>query len=168
MPELAAPENLPAVSFHELDHTFRIGRRDSVRDRVEDQPLALIPLAGARVVLCNLSASAVLEPAAQKLGKKPVVAKPLPPAVERDDKEVGLETDTKRLKVGDNLTNWNDLDYYISTLPSPLPAHTVVNVPNASDYTGAMVYITDEAGGAVVAFSDGTNWRRVTDREIIS
>jgi len=33
---------------------------------------------------------------------------------------------------------------------------------------GALLYVTDEAGGAVMAFSDGTNWRRVTDRAVVS
>ena len=32
----------------------------------------------------------------------------------------------------------------------------------------SLIYVTDEAGGAVPAFSDGTNWRRVTDRAIVS
>jgi hypothetical protein len=31
-----------------------------------------------------------------------------------------------------------------------------------------LIYVTDETGGAVIAFSDGTNWRRVTDRAIVS
>jgi hypothetical protein len=33
---------------------------------------------------------------------------------------------------------------------------------------GAMIYVTDDTGGAVPAFSDGTNWRRVTDRAVIA
>lgn len=33
---------------------------------------------------------------------------------------------------------------------------------------GEIVYVSDEAGGAVLAFYDGTNWRRVTDRAIVS
>lgn len=33
---------------------------------------------------------------------------------------------------------------------------------------GAMVYVTDEIGGAVMAFSDGSNWRRMTDRAVVS
>lgn len=33
---------------------------------------------------------------------------------------------------------------------------------------GAIIYVWDDAGGAVLAFSDGTNWRRVTDRAIIA
>ena len=31
-----------------------------------------------------------------------------------------------------------------------------------------MIYVSNESGGAVIAFSDGTNWRRVTDRAVIS
>lgn len=33
---------------------------------------------------------------------------------------------------------------------------------------GRLVFVTDEAGGAVPAFSDGTNFRRVTDRAVVS
>lgn len=52
--------------------------------------------------------------------------------------------------------------------PVKLPSHTVANVPDASSYTGNIAYISDETGGATLAFSDGTNWRRVQDRAIIS
>jgi hypothetical protein len=31
-----------------------------------------------------------------------------------------------------------------------------------------IVYVSNETGGAVIAFSDGTNWRRVTDRAVVS
>lgn len=33
---------------------------------------------------------------------------------------------------------------------------------------GTLYYVSDEAGGAVIAFSDGTDWRRVTDRAVVS
>lgn len=33
---------------------------------------------------------------------------------------------------------------------------------------GALVHVTDEVGGAVLAFSDGTSWRRVTDRAVVA
>ena len=33
---------------------------------------------------------------------------------------------------------------------------------------GAMAYVTDEVGGPVIAFSDGTAWRRVTDRLVVA
>lgn len=33
---------------------------------------------------------------------------------------------------------------------------------------GQMIFVNDEAGGAVPAFSDGSTWRRVTDRAEVS
>lgn len=45
---------------------------------------------------------------------------------------------------------------------------TVSGVPAAASNAGAIIYVSDEAGGAVLAFSDGTNWKRVTDRATIS
>jgi hypothetical protein len=52
--------------------------------------------------------------------------------------------------------------------PVKLKSYTVAGVPAAASYTGAMVYVSNESGGATPAFSDGTNWRRVADRAIIS
>jgi hypothetical protein len=31
-----------------------------------------------------------------------------------------------------------------------------------------MIFVSNEAGGGTLAFSDGTNWRRVADRAVIS
>jgi hypothetical protein len=55
------------------------------------------------------------------------------------------------------------------TLSAPpiLPSYTVAGVPSASP-AGQLAYISNEAGGAVLAFSTGADWRRVTDRAIIS
>ena len=45
----------------------------------------------------------------------------------------------------------------------------VAGLPGAATSgAGAMVHVSNESGGAVLAFSDGTNWRRVTDRAIVS
>ncbi len=52
--------------------------------------------------------------------------------------------------------------------PPLLPTYTVAGVPAAASYTRGLIYVSNETGGAVVAFSDGTNWRRVTDRNVIS
>jgi len=42
-------------------------------------------------------------------------------------------------------------------------------LPSASaSGAGAMIYVSNEAGGAVIAFSDGSSWRRVTDRAVVS
>ena len=50
-----------------------------------------------------------------------------------------------------------------------LPTKTVAQLANLSANPAAQfVYCSDESGGAVPAFSDGTNWRRVTDRQIVT
>lgn len=50
-----------------------------------------------------------------------------------------------------------------------LDGYTVASIPPAgSVQAGTLLFISDESGGAVPAFSDGTNWRRVTDRAVIS
>lgn len=48
-----------------------------------------------------------------------------------------------------------------------LPNYTTSTLPSAS-VAGAMIYVTNETGGPVPAFADGTNWRRVTDRAIVT
>lgn len=51
--------------------------------------------------------------------------------------------------------------------PPKLPSYTVAGLPNPSTAAaGAEAYCSNETGGAVPVFSDGTNWRRVTDRTI--
>ena len=52
--------------------------------------------------------------------------------------------------------------------PITLASFAVADVPAAASYTAAQIYVSNEIGGAIPAFSDGTNWRRVTDRAIIS
>lgn len=50
-----------------------------------------------------------------------------------------------------------------------LPQNTVSGISAASTANkGQIVYISDETGGATLAFSDGTNWRRLQDRAVIS
>jgi hypothetical protein len=51
--------------------------------------------------------------------------------------------------------------------PPIVPSYTVAGVPSASP-AGQLAYISNETGGAVLAFSDATNWRRVTDRAVIA
>ncbi len=42
-------------------------------------------------------------------------------------------------------------------------------LPSASaSGAGAMIYVSNEIGGAVIAFSDGTSWRRMTDLAVVS
>lgn len=56
----------------------------------------------------------------------------------------------------------------ITAGPINLASYTVATVPTASDFTGSIIYVSDETGGATPAFSDGTDWRRTADRAVIS
>jgi len=47
-----------------------------------------------------------------------------------------------------------------------LPVYTVATLP--AQLVGRMIYVSDDIGGATPAFSDGTNWRRVSDLNIVS
>jgi hypothetical protein len=51
--------------------------------------------------------------------------------------------------------------------PVGLKSFAVAALPGATQ-PGQLVYVSDESGGAVLAFSDGTTWRRVTDRAVVS
>lgn len=52
----------------------------------------------------------------------------------------------------------------LPVMPSCTVAEALVLTPTA----GAIIYVTNESGGPILAFGDGTNWRRVTDRAVIS
>lgn len=75
----------------------------------------------------------------------------------------GIQTD-------DELTDaLQKIDQKIGIGISKLRSYTVAGVPSAStEGAGTLIYVTNESGGAIPAFSDGTNWRRVTDRAIIT
>ena len=50
-----------------------------------------------------------------------------------------------------------------------LPSYTVAGAPSAASLAGTLIYVSNgAAGAAVVAFSDGTNWKRVDTLATIS
>lgn len=66
----------------------------------------------------------------------------------------------------------DDIDRRVRRLEQPqiptMQPFAVADLPSPADTLYGLIFITDEVGGAVPAFSDGTNWRRVTDRAIVS
>jgi len=52
--------------------------------------------------------------------------------------------------------------------PFSLDRFYVAGLPDAALWTGAQVHVLDEIDGAVTCFSDGVNWRRITDLTIAS
>ena len=55
-----------------------------------------------------------------------------------------------------------------STVVFQAPTYTVAPLPAAATYPRGVIYVSNETGGATLAFSDGTNWRRVQDRNVVS
>ena len=50
-----------------------------------------------------------------------------------------------------------------------LLSYTKTTLPSASGLgAGHLIYVTNDVGGAIPAFSDGTSWRRVSDRAVIA
>jgi hypothetical protein len=47
-----------------------------------------------------------------------------------------------------------------------VPTYTVATLPSAAG--GGMIYVSDEAGGGTLAFSNTANWLRVQDRAVVS
>jgi hypothetical protein len=57
---------------------------------------------------------------------------------------------------------------YISDIFGPTgDSFVVASLPSAAQ-PGQMIYVSDETAGSVMAFSDGSNWRRITDRAVVS
>lgn len=68
--------------------------------------------------------------------------------------------------VTDSATS-GDFEYLEDTFGPTGDSYTVDMVPSPAQ-PGQMIYVTDESGGATMAFSDGSSWRRIQDRAIIS
>lgn len=68
---------------------------------------------------------------------------------------------------------WGVIDALTGVTPPRVPV-VYINPTGAqkglplSDDAGQIVLVGDESGGAVLAFSTGGQWRRVTDRAVIS
>lgn len=67
-----------------------------------------------------------------------------------------------------NVELWARQVYENITDIKELRSYTVANLPDASELEAHILYVSDESGGATLAFSDGTDWRRVSDRAIVS
>lgn len=49
-----------------------------------------------------------------------------------------------------------------------LPPYALASLPDAAKNKYGQIIVTDEVGGEVSAISDGINWRRSTDRAVVS
>ena len=74
--------------------------------------------------------------------------------------------------IHDMMVGINDAATIITSLQAfvaapALPSYTVSTLPAATT-AGRLIYVSNESGGATVAFSNGVNWLRVQDRAIVS
>ena len=84
--------------------------------------------------------------------------------------EIGLVGDDDlHIKVSPDGSAWREALVVTAATGTPrLPQFAKVDLPPAASAgPGALVFVPDDAGGAVVAFCDGAAWRRVTDRAIV-
>jgi hypothetical protein len=56
----------------------------------------------------------------------------------------------------------------INDAPMKLVSKTVSELSTLTASVGSVVYCTNESGGAIPVFFDGINWRRFSDRNIVS
>ena len=65
--------------------------------------------------------------------------------------------------------NWTHDDAGDTLTPDiTMPTYTVATVPDAVANVRRWIYVSNEAGGATPAFSDGAAWRRVSDLAVVS
>lgn len=85
--------------------------------------------------------------------------------------EIGLTGDDDlHVKVSADGSTWREGLIVSAQAGTPrVPSLAKSVLPSAATAgAGALVHVPDEAGGAVLAFSDGASWRRVTDRAVVS
>lgn len=63
----------------------------------------------------------------------------------------------KVAKAGDTMTG-----------PLIMPGYLKAALPSASANVRSMIYVSDLNGGAEFCFSDGTTWRRISDRSLVN
>jgi hypothetical protein len=82
------------------------------------------------------------------------------------------------------ISSWGDIQNYlvslVNSLINELREHAYAidsgqilevakaDLPSAATHKGRLIMVTNDVGGYTPAFSDGTNWRRTADRNIIS
>lgn len=81
---------------------------------------------------------------------------------------------TQGLQLPFSLRNWlQQLYVRLGEGPFMVKGYSCAGLPDPKSWGhstefSSLIYVNDDIGGAVLAFSDGTNWRRLTDRSVVS
>jgi hypothetical protein len=68
--------------------------------------------------------------------------------------------------MADDITR--ELRARVRGFPVVLARFGKADLPDAARWQGSWIWVTDDVGGAIPAYSNGTNWLRCTDAAIIS
>lgn len=84
----------------------------------------------------------------------------------RPSMDAGMTTDAIQEHI-------QQIDIRLGDGPFLIQGYSVSALPDATAWGSStefssIIYIYDETGGATLAFSDGTSWRRVQDRAVVS
>jgi hypothetical protein len=79
----------------------------------------------------------------------------------------GAADDGAVVAYDDNTNEWTPVDMRVIDGAVRLPHYTVATLPSASP-ASRIIFVTDESGGPIPAYSDGTDWRRTSDRAVVS
>jgi hypothetical protein len=112
-----------------------------------------------------------------RLNDKPSLSAPVGSAIMPVEVDVGggvfeLQKQTQAnlfaspLGLGSTTANTGRFTTLEATSVLTLASFTTSTLPTAT--ARGLIYVSNETGGATIAFADGTNWRRVQDRNIVS
>ena len=79
----------------------------------------------------------------------------------------GTTADIFEVRDSADVATANPTDIFEFKIPPVLPSFVVASLPTTV-VAGAQAFCTNETGGAVNVFYDGSNWRRCTDRAVAS
>jgi predicted porin len=84
------------------------------------------------------------------------------------NRELAYESDTGRVKMGNNQNQYQDLGYWDQVGPVFLKPYTVAQAEAVagSSMLRAVAWISNDSSGAQPAYCDGTNWIRFTGTQI--
>ena len=78
------------------------------------------------------------------------------------------------LELPEPLLRWcESISTRVGSGPFKLQGYAKASLPSASAWGNStefssLIYVNDDVDGPTIAFSDGTDWRRVQDRNVIS
>ncbi len=83
--------------------------------------------------------------------------------------ELGIESDTLRIKVGDGATIWSGLLYVGQKSPTLEADYTTAQLSSlpAASNPFSRIFVNDIGAAGQPAYSDGVNWRRDDNNLII-